>query len=250
MIIKEDVYITPFEDKRTLHIYLPDDIKDDERFEVIYMFDGHNLFYDEDATYGTSWGLKDIFDKKDVRKMIVGIECNHADNLRLFEFSPYDFIDRDYGKVEGYGKDLFLWMIQELKPYIDSHYPTLKDRKNTSIGGSSMGGLMALYGAIAHSDIYSKALAISPHIIHVMSDLLYDIKCHDIDPDTHIYLSYGSEEMHSKRALVTYTDDVFKIQRAIKNASLSLHIFKGHDHSERSWRKEVPTWLKEVYKIR
>ena len=54
MILKENIYIEPFKLHRTLHIYLPDDIQPDERFPVIYMFDGHNLFYDSDATYGKS----------------------------------------------------------------------------------------------------------------------------------------------------------------------------------------------------
>ena len=42
MILKENIYIEPFKLHRTLHIYLPDDIQPDERFPVIYMFDGHN----------------------------------------------------------------------------------------------------------------------------------------------------------------------------------------------------------------
>ena len=249
MIIKENVFITPFNDDRTLHIYLPDDVNDDERFDVIYMFDGHNLFLDDDATYGTSWGLKDIFMKKNARLIVVGLECNHEGDQRLFEFSPYDFKDKDYGSINGHGKELFWWMIDELIPYIDSRYPTLKGRDHTAIGGSSMGGLMALYGAIAHSDVYGKALVVSPHIIHVMKDILCDIKSHDISDDTTIYLSFGSEEMRSKRALASYTDDVFKIQRALNVSRLLLHIFKGHDHSEKSWRTEVPVWLKEVFGI-
>ena len=40
MILKENIYIEPFKLHRTLHIYLPDDIQPDERFPVIYMFDG------------------------------------------------------------------------------------------------------------------------------------------------------------------------------------------------------------------
>ena len=59
MIIKENVWITPYQCDRLLHIYLPDDIQENETFPVLYMFDGHNLFFDEDATYGKCWGLKD-----------------------------------------------------------------------------------------------------------------------------------------------------------------------------------------------
>ncbi len=38
-----------------------------------------------------------------------------------------------------------------------NHYRTKKTRKNTFIGGSSCGGLMALYAAYAYSNVYSKA---------------------------------------------------------------------------------------------
>mgnify|MGYP000388125881 CR=1 FL=1 len=62
MIQKEQVYITPFSTYRTLHIHLPQDYKNStERYPVMYMFDGHNLFNDADATYGTSLGPGNIF---------------------------------------------------------------------------------------------------------------------------------------------------------------------------------------------
>ena len=44
MIIKEEIFIEPFNLPRMLHIYLPDNMEEGERFPVIYMFDGHNLF--------------------------------------------------------------------------------------------------------------------------------------------------------------------------------------------------------------
>ena len=64
MLIKEDVEIPYLRQKRKLHIFIPDDAKDGERFPVFYMFDGHNLFLDEDATYGKSWGLLKYFTEK------------------------------------------------------------------------------------------------------------------------------------------------------------------------------------------
>ena len=40
--------------KRRAYVYVPDDFKKhpDHRYPVLYMFDGHNVFYDRDATYG------------------------------------------------------------------------------------------------------------------------------------------------------------------------------------------------------
>ena len=89
MVIKENIWITPFETERTLHIYLPDDLGEQERLPVLYMFDGHNLFFDEDATYGVSWGLKDYLDAHHSRLLVVGLECNHEGIERLKEFTPY-----------------------------------------------------------------------------------------------------------------------------------------------------------------
>ena len=55
MIVKRDCIYTPKGKNRPLHIYLPDDYATSlDRYPVLYMFDGHNLFSDEDATYGKS----------------------------------------------------------------------------------------------------------------------------------------------------------------------------------------------------
>ena len=44
---------------RRCYVYLPDDYDhyENRRYPVMYMFDGHNVFFDEDATYGKSWGM-------------------------------------------------------------------------------------------------------------------------------------------------------------------------------------------------
>lgn len=59
MVIKRDFTYTPKGASRPLHIWLPEGYHEsDERYPVMYFFDGHNLFFDHDATYGKSWGLK------------------------------------------------------------------------------------------------------------------------------------------------------------------------------------------------
>lgn len=50
MVIKEMVHITPYHLERMLAYYLPDDYEESEaRYPVMYMYDGHNLFYNEDC---------------------------------------------------------------------------------------------------------------------------------------------------------------------------------------------------------
>ena len=48
------------DEERRIYVYLPESYRwnSKRRYPVLYMFDGHNLFFDSDATYGKSWGLK------------------------------------------------------------------------------------------------------------------------------------------------------------------------------------------------
>lgn len=52
------------QENRKLYIYLPNSYneKPDEYYPVLYMFDGQNVFFDSDATYGKSWGLKEYLE--------------------------------------------------------------------------------------------------------------------------------------------------------------------------------------------
>lgn len=59
MVIKRELYYWPTDDMRCLHIYLPERYgRNAERFPVMYMFDGHNLFHDDEATYGKTGDWK------------------------------------------------------------------------------------------------------------------------------------------------------------------------------------------------
>ena len=66
MVIKWDVTIPRLsgDTPRRAYIYLPEsyDEEPDRRYPVMYMFDGHNVFFDEDATFGKSWGMNDYME--------------------------------------------------------------------------------------------------------------------------------------------------------------------------------------------
>lgn len=138
MIYKFEVLITPFQLSRTIHLYLPDNYEEsDERYPVIYMYDGHNLFRDQDATYGKSWGMETFLNNYDKPFIVVGMECNHEGQKRLDEYCPYEVENAYFGKIQGQGKPFMQWVVDELKPYIDTHYRTIPFRECTMIGGSS-----------------------------------------------------------------------------------------------------------------
>ena len=95
------------EEERRAYVYLPDALEDDpeQRYPVLYMFDGHNVFFDEDATYGKSWGLGEYLDAHETPLIVAAVECNHSpDNGRLSEYSPFSFRARGFGQVTGRGE--------------------------------------------------------------------------------------------------------------------------------------------------
>ena len=74
-VIRFDNWYEPARENRCIHLYLPHGYdQSEERYPVLYMFDGQNLFFDEDATFGKSWRLKNFLDQWQKKMIVVGME--------------------------------------------------------------------------------------------------------------------------------------------------------------------------------
>ena len=256
MIVKRDMLFTPAGANRPLHIWLPSGYEDtDERYPVMYFFDGHNLFFDEDATFGKSWGLREFLLGWEKPMIVVGMECGHGDRERLVEYCPYHFVGGFWGDLRGDGDATIRFMAEELKPMIDSEYRTYAHREATGIGGSSMGGLMSLYAGVRYNSVFSKAACVSSAISPCMPDLLRDIAESDINPDTRFYLSWGTEEAGGKA--LNPKDDwntrAARCNSAVaerlneKGALTRLVCQRGGGHCEADWEKLVPGFMEYLW---
>ncbi|MFQ6791537.1 MAG: alpha/beta hydrolase [Thomasclavelia sp.] len=251
MVEKFEVMISPFNCIRQVHVYLPDDYyQNQERYPVMYMYDGHNLFYDSDATYGKSWGLKEFMDQYDKKVIIVGIECDHKGNQRLSEYCPYDLENSFLGPIKGRGKEFMDWFVYEFKEIIDQRYRTIPFRECCGIGGSSMGGLMALYTVIKYNQYFSKAACISPAISMCFDQLKKDFKQNQIDSDTRVYFSFGTREVRGKsginwmlKNITWFNDEIVKL-----HGHSYINVVKNGRHNEASWEKENPTYFDFLWK--
>ena len=247
MLIKEKIRIEALtgDRERWMYIYLPIDFNSDERYPVLYMFDGHNVFYDEDATYGKSWGMKRYMDLSGTPVIIVAIECNHVGSGRLHEYSPFPCRDRKYGEFHGLGPVYMDWLVNELKPEIDASLPTLADRSHTFIAGSSMGGLMTLFALTKYNHIFSRGAALSPSLWVDTKQVMEMVNTAEIAPDTWLYMDYGSEELssRSKKKMLS----IFKrVGNALmdQGAFVCSRIIPGGDHSEASWERQLPIFMR------
>ena len=232
------------EKERKAYIYLPKGYDKDEttRYPVMYMFDGHNVFFDSDATYGKSWGMNKYMNSSKKQLIIVAVECNHEGNGRLVEYSPLHYENSQMGKIKGKGNVYMNWLVNTLKPYIDANYRTLPDRKNTIICGSSMGGLMALYAVCAYNHVFQRAACLSPSLWVAPGKVLEMVARAHIRRDTTVYLDYGELEIFNhaanQEALISTSHLLLT-----KRVNLALRIVPGGNHSEASWEKQIPIFM-------
>ena len=234
------------DEERNAYVYVPDGYEEDARFPVLYMFAGQNLFHDEAASFGRSWRLLDYFEENDIPVIVAAVECNHHPETdecggRLSEYSPFDFTSPHWGKIKGRGKITMDWIVDEFKPYVDENYPTLPDRENTWIAGSSMGGLMTMYALCSYNSVFSKGAALSPSIGFAFNSVKKMITSAKIAKYTVLFTDFGEHEI--KHVMVRNDfDEVIKLLHR-KKFMLNTRVLPGGIHSEESWEREIPHFM-------
>lgn len=235
--------------KRRAYIYVPDQAKTnfDIRYPVLYMFDGHNVFFDSHATYGKSWGMLEFLQQADVPLIVAAVECNHGhNNERLSEYSPFDFTEECFGKIKGQGKKTMDWFCKVFKPFVDRSFPTIPDREYTFIGGSSMGGLMTIYALTHYNHIFSRGAALSPAVSFSIKTVEQMIKSGTVGEDSVLYMDYGQEEFrHHPEALGHYNRTANALMK--KGVLLNSRVVPKGEHTEASWEKQLPFIVETLF---
>lgn len=228
--------------QRNVYVFLPDEALEhpDIRYNVLYMFDGHNIFEDSEATYGKSWGMKDYLEFMEIPLIVVGLESNREPgNGRLEEYAPFDFSDKDFGDVSGCGHATMEFFVNKLKPLIDAHYPTMPEREHTFIGGSSMGGLMTLYALTDYNHIFSRGAALSPSLWTNPPEIMHLLESTYFPEDTVLYMDYGQNEFRNHRSMRKH---FIKAQNILtrKHVLLTSRVVPHGEHNEATWEKQLP----------
>lgn len=249
MVIREKITIPALtgDKERTSYVYLPVgyDGDCDRRYPVIYMFDGHNLFSDEEATYGKCWGLEEYLDKTQTPVIIAAVECNHEGDSRLSEYSPVTF-DFHGKKIVGRGKKYMDWLVSSFKPYVDGSYRTLPDRQNTFIAGSSMGGLMTMFALAKYKNYFVGGAALSPSLWVQNGEIPDFIKNSAFASDTILFTDYGTKEFKNHSRQRALFGRVFECL-CEKGVAVTARVVAGGTHSEESWGKEIPFFFAVLF---
>ena len=237
--VMDTAFMMPQLDRsRKIWLYLPIGYATSKkRYPVIYMHDGQNLF-DEFTSGNGEWGIDECLDslhKKGKDCIIVGIDNGPK---RITEYNPYDF--GKYGKGEGYAYIDFL--VESLKPYIDQHYRTLKDKSHTIIAGSSLGGLISMAAVMRYPATFGGAGIFSP-AFWIAPQLEIDLAKSAPLVNSKLFFYAGIKE--SKEMV----PDMKRIENILSTSTKSdlKEVLDGEaKHNESAWRKYFPnfiTWI-------
>lgn len=241
-LVQQDFYMPQLDKTRRVQILLPSDYDDSSRrYPVLYLQDGQNLF-DPHAPFG-NWAINEklaVLKEYDHGDLIV-VAIDHGEVSRINEFSPLSSIQLGIG--QGEGKKYLDFMVETLKPYIDEHYRTLSHKKFTGIGGSSMGGLISLYGGIMYPNVFSRLMVFSPSL-WIYPDVYKEVGENGALADTRLYLYAGGRE--SQGMLPKVQRLLKSINESSQNTNINLVIDPNGTHTESRWGIQFPEaveWL-------
>ena len=233
-VMSTDFYMPQLDRYRRIWIYLPPDYDaSQDHYPVMYMHDGQNVF-DAATSFSGEWEvdetLNELYAAGDPGIIVVAVD--NGGSLRIDEYSPW--VNPTYGG--GDGEAYMDFMANTLKPYIDANYRTLPGRENTALMGSSLGGLITHYAAIALQDTYSKVGIFSPS--YWFAEECYSIVS-DIPQtaDMRIFMLAGgmesSETVPDAEAMI----DTF-LAEGYEESDLTLQVDADGQHSEWYWARE------------
>jgi len=243
-----------FGNTRTIRVLVPPGYDAAESratsYPVLYLLDGQNLF---DACLSTvshrEWGVDETVYRL-IREgalpplLVVGID--NAGKDRAHEYLPYKDQIGDPGMTEPVGRQFPDFVTDEVMPLIAAHYRVLKGHRNTGIGGSSYGGVAALYALLAKPTVFGYGLIESPILWIGMGQLVRDTNPLIARPNK-VYFGYGRKEGDPQAAeqligLVRIVESNFRAA-GYDDSRFRFVIGPEDTHTEDAWARRLPEAL-------
>ena len=238
---------------RELRVLLPPGYDEgDARYPVLYFHDGQNVFR-PGGPFGCWFAEDAAAEEMKAGRMreaiMVAIPNNEVDmgNARITEYQPpSDANPRDPARGNGICDRYAEFLLGKIKPAIDAKYRTLPDRKNTTVAGSSMGGLVSLWlglntDAFGAVGVFSPAFWTSPNFMKAVIDARRK-------EGLRIYMDMGTREKGNT------TGDYWRDALAVREAFLEQGYVEGEEflwnpgegdeHNEKAWAKRLPMALR------
>ena len=240
--------------RRDVVVYLPPgyDGSAKTRYPVMYLQDGQNLFDPATGFAGKEWradaAADDLIRKGRVEPVIL-VGVYNGGVRRISEYTPTRNARlRKGGKAANYTAML----VREVKPLIDSTYRTSKSADSTGIGGSSLGGLLALTAGLAEPRVFGKMAVLSPSIWWDDRVILRMVEKWRGTRRPPIWLDMGTDEGNSPHVMI---QDSRSLRDALVNqgwsegADLHYREVRGGQHDEYAWGSRFGQELEHLFQM-
>ncbi|MFT3708140.1 MAG: alpha/beta hydrolase-fold protein [Archangium sp.] len=207
---------------RSIRVYHPPGYDENtlRSFPVLYMQDGKNLFFPEEAFAGNEWHVDETMDRLDqmnaLRKSIV-VGVSPADRQRDYTSPGY----------HAYGR----FLVEKLKPLVDQNLRTNRGAEDSVVMGSSLGGVAALHVGWAHSHVFGRVACLSSTFGH--ADDLFERVANDEKRKLLIYLDSGWPRDNYERT--NAMRDLLLARGYRLGEDLMQFSFPEGHHDEQSW---------------
>ncbi len=263
-LFRADSFPSKFITPRPVDVWLPESYSKDKKYSVLYMHDGQMLF-DAKTTWNKQewkvdeWATQLIDTEKTIDFIVVAI--HNIPSIRwqdLFPQKAYNFIDESVkdslkdiaGKrnIKLNGDNYLRFLVEELKPVIDSSYSVHTDREQTFVMGSSMGGLMSMYAISEYPNVFGRAACVSTHWVGAMpmpnnpypEAIFKYMEANLPKAGLHkLYFDYGNKTLDQHYPQYAPRVDQILKSKGYNEANSKNLFFKGTDHSENSWNKRL-----------
>lgn len=145
------------------------------------------------------------------------------------------------------------FVVKTVKPLIDSTYRTKPDRKNTIVGGSSAGGIISFMLVWEHTDVFSKAICMSPAFKSLSSngwDYARVVKTSNgKKKDVFFYIDNGGVGLESQlQPGIEEMIEALKSKGYVEGKDFVFVHDTAAKHFEADWAKRFPKALQLVLK--
>lgn len=223
------------------------------RYSVLYLNDGQNLFDPARSFAGATWQVgetaADLVRRRRIPPiLIVGID--HGGERRGREYLPVEDAKNPSAK-RPLGREYAEFVTREVIPFVARTYPVLRTAAATGVGGSSYGGVAALYTSLIKPGTFGRLLIESPSLYVGGGHLLRLARRAEQWP-SRVYLGVGTAETSRQDVNEETVKNVVKLARILRNAGLGerrlrLRVAEGATHSEGAWAARLPEALEFLY---
>ena len=238
---------------RNVIVYLPPGYNDGlTRYPVLYMHDGQNLFDSATAFLNQEWGVDELVETlipEGQMQPVIIVGIYNTEMKRLEEYTPMRDQRGQGGRARMYGR----LIIEDLKPFIDAEYRTLRGAVHTGMGGSSLGGLVSLYLGLQHPDTFGKLLVMSPSIWWAKRAILREVNKLPRKLDLKIWLDTGTCEGDNPQSCISNLRDLRDLLLSKGwqlGQDLSYVEDQGAGHDEKAWGFRMRQALTFLYQPR